>query len=58
MLTTVCSEASMTQEVAGIIPSLVRDMNIRKWEIKVRNIEEVAISANFLEVNVRVLSQN
>lgn len=50
MLMTVCSEALVTQEVAGILPSLVRNTNTRKWEIKVRDIEEVAISVNFLEV--------
>lgn len=49
MLITVCSEASGIQEIASILHILVRNLNTKKWEIKVRNTREFAISVNFLE---------
>lgn len=55
MLMAICSEASVIPEIADILHTLVRNMNTKKWEIKVRNTEKFTISVNFLEVQCQTI---
>lgn len=55
MLMAICSEASVIPEIADILHTLVRNMNTKKWEIKVRKTEKFTISVNFLEVQCQTI---